>query len=79
MTAAQVQARQKFDALFARRNPTKDEMLIRPDFLLLAASVGMSLGECWDALVKKASDPQFGGNLELAAQAWYAQVAAPRF
>lgn len=76
---ATMNPRQRFEALFTKRVPTREEMLLRPDFLLLAATVGMSLGECWDALVKKSRQPEFDGNVEHAAADWYAQVSAPRF
>lgn len=77
MIATQVQARKRFESLFAKPNPTRDEMFMRPDFRLLAGSAGLSFGECWDVLQKKARDSH-DGNLELAAAEWYAQITAPR-
>lgn len=72
-------ARREFDALFTQKQPTREEMFMREDFRVLASMVGMSYGECYDALVKKASATKFGGNILLAAEDWYAQVSAPRF
>lgn len=71
-----VQARLKFEALFTQRQPTRDEMFMRPDFRMLAASAGMSFGECWDTLVNKAK--QVNNNIELAAAEWYAALTQPR-
>jgi len=79
MHTLQQQARQKFNALFAQRNPTREEMYSRPDFSVLAALSGMSFGECWDELVKKAGAKKHAGNIILAAEEWYAQLSTPRF
>lgn len=72
-------ARKQFEALFTSRQPTREEMFMRQDFQVLSAMVGMSFGECWDALVKKSSQTKYGGNINLAAEDWYGQVSAPRF
>lgn len=79
MHATQLEARKKFDALFAQKQPTREEMFMRPEFNVLRAMVGMNFAECWDALVKKASAKKYGGNILLAAAEWYAEVSAPRF
>lgn len=72
-------ARLQFVALFTDRQPTREEMFMRDDFRILAATVGMNLGECYDALTKHASKPKFNGNLILAAEDWYAQASMSRF
>lgn len=75
----QTKARREFDALFNQKLPTREEWFMRDDFRVLASMVGMSYGECYDALVKKASATKYGGNTVLAAEDWFAQVSAPRF
>ncbi len=72
-------ARLQFVALFTDRQPTREEMFMRDDFRILAATVGMSFGECWDALNRHAAKAKFNGNLILAAEDWYAQAAMSRF
>jgi hypothetical protein len=79
MHATKLEARKKFDALFSQKQPTREEMFMRPDFRVLAAMVGMNFGQCWDALVNKASATKYGGNILLAAEDWYGEVSAPRF
>lgn len=79
MTVTQLEARKKFDALFTQKQPTREEMFMRPDFRVLVSLVGLSYGECWDVLVQKASGHKYGGNILLAAEDWYGEACAPRF
>jgi hypothetical protein len=71
-------ARKRFESLFAPvRQPSREEMFMRPEFRVLAALNGLSFGECWDKLEIRARR-KHDGNIEEAAVDWYALSAAPR-